>query len=203
MSCLATREQLSCQSCALHTSRINVVPGHGNRDAVIAYVGEAPGAEEDKEGRPFVGRAGQLLGRLTEEAGIDPAKIFRANVLCCRPPRNAIRECPDAIARCPELWLMQTLAGLRELRVIVALGATAGQLWFPGQRAGEVAKLATMTDRYRTNVPNPSPRSLQRRIFGVVVGSYHPAYALREGQWVADSIVASLSRALVYSGLER
>lgn len=203
MSCLATREQLSCQSCALHTSRTQVVPGHGCRDATIAYVGEAPGADEDREGKPFVGRAGQLLDRLTFGAGIDPGSVFKTNVLCCRPPRNAIRECPDAVSRCPELWLMQTLAGLQELRVIVALGATAGQLWFPGQKAGEVAKLATMTDRYRANVPNPSPYTRRPTLHGVVVGSYHPAYALREGQWVADSIVASLSRALVYSGLER
>lgn len=185
MTCLATREQLSCQSCALHTTRTNVVPGHGDVNAVIAYVGEAPGAEEDKEGKPFVGRAGQLLDRLTEEAGINPAKIFRANVLCCRPPRNAIRECPDAVSRCPDLWLAPTLEALCNLRAVVALGATAGALWFPGKRAGEIAKMA----RVGSDV--------------VVVGSYHPAYALREGQWVCDSIVASLSRALVYSGLER
>ncbi len=189
MTCLATREQLSCQSCALHTARTNVVPGHGDKDAVIAYVGEAPGAEEDKEGKPFVGRAGQLLDRLTEEAGIDPTRVFKANVLCCRPPRNAIRECPDAVSRCPELWLHPTLAALPWLRVTVVLGVTAGALWFPGKRAGEIAKLARLMsdsagDRF-------------------IIGSYHPAYALREGQWVCDSIVASLSRALVYSGLER
>lgn len=162
-----------------------MVPGHGDVNAVIAYVGEAPGADEDREGKPFVGRAGEMLDRLTVEAGIDPTRIFKANVLCCRPPRNAIRECPDAVSRCPELWLHDTLNALPDLRVIVALGATAGALWLPGKRAGELAKLAkAIGDR-------------------VIVASYHPAYALREGQWVSDSIVASLSRALVYSGLER
>lgn len=187
MTCLATREQLSCQSCDLHNSRTNVVPGHGDVNAVIAYVGEAPGQEEDKEGKPFVGRAGELLDGLTVEAGIDPAKVFRANVLCCRPPRNAIRECPNAASRCPELWLYDTLNALPNLRVVVLLGATAGQLFFPGKKAGEVAKVARLV--------------LSSKI--IYVGSYHPAYALREGSWVSESIIASLSRALVYSGLER
>jgi DNA polymerase len=166
-----------------------VVPGHGDKDATIAYVGEAPGGEEDKEGKPFVGRAGNLLDSLTFGAGIDPDRVFEANVLCCRPPRNAIRECPDAVSRCPDLWLKPTLNALPNLRVVVALGATAGALWFPGQKAGLIAKLA--------GVERIGDRDT------IVVGSYHPAYALREGQWVCDSIVASLSRALVYSGLER
>lgn len=169
-----------------------MVPGHGDKEAVIAYVGEAPGAEEDKEGKPFVGRAGGLLDSLTIEAGIDPDRVFKANVLCCRPPRNAIREQPDAVSRCPGLWLYPTLTALHQLRVIVVLGATAGQLWFPGKRAGEIAELAKVTSKM-DEVRSPL----------TIIGSYHPAYALREGQWVCDSIVASLSRALVYSGLER
>ena len=188
MTCRATVEHLTCEACSLHQFRTQVVPGHGSIDARIALVGEAPGKDEDMEGHPFVGRAGQLLDELLERAGIDQATIWRDNVVHCRPPNNAIREYPDAVSRCPDLWLKPTLAGLQNLRAVVTLGATAGQLWFSGKRAGEIAVLARA-------VCMQGPRAIR------IVGSYHPAYALREGPWVSDSIVASLSRALIYSQL--
>lgn len=160
-----------------------MVPGHGNYDATIALVAEAPGAVEDEHGLPLIGPAGRLLDKLLVRAGIEPTEVWKTNTISCRPPNNAIREYPDALVRCPSLWLYPELASLPNLRCIVAMGATAGTLWFSGLKVGELASMArTMIDGV------------------IVIGSWHPAYVLRGGgNWAADSIVNSLKRARLYS----
>lgn len=185
MTCNATPEHLACTQCSLHKTRQRVVPGHGNIEAEIALIGEAPGATEDKEGLPFVGRAGRLLDDLLVRAGIDPTSVYKDNVISCKPMGNDIKSAPDAVSRCPQLWLLPTINSLPNLRCIVVLGATAGQLYFPGKRAMELAQLA---------------RTLPSGV--VVVGSPHPAYAIREGAWVDDSIVGSLARAMMYAKIK-
>lgn len=79
---------ISCPLCRLSKSRTNAVPGEGPGDARIMLIGEAPGAEEDLTGRPFVGRAGRLLDRLLAEAGIERSEVFITSVVKCRPPGN-------------------------------------------------------------------------------------------------------------------
>ena len=183
MSCLATEDQLSCQQCSLWTTRQNVVPGHGNVLAKIAAVAEAPGQQEDIEGLPLIGPAGRRFDRHLETAGLSRNDIFCTNVLLCRPPKNSLRDYPEAIIRCPGLWLYNSLAKLPNLRVVVLLGATAGNLWFPGRKAGDISTLARRVPEGYT-----------------LVGAMHPSYALRVGAWmnhVDESIVKSLLRARI------
>jgi len=78
----------SCRKCALEETRTNAVFGEGNVDADLMFIGEAPGGDEDKQGRPFVGRAGQLLTKIIEAIGMKREDVFIANILKCRPPGN-------------------------------------------------------------------------------------------------------------------
>ncbi len=86
------KEVASCTRCPLHETRTKAVFGAGNADAELMFVGEAPGAEEDRQGLPFVGRAGQLLNQLLEEIGLSREQVFIANVLKSRPPGNRARR---------------------------------------------------------------------------------------------------------------
>lgn len=81
-------EIAGCTKCSLCEHRTKTVPGHGNEQAKLVFIGEAPGANEDKQGRPFVGRAGQLLTRALEEAGFNRSDAFITNTVKCRPPKN-------------------------------------------------------------------------------------------------------------------
>ncbi len=85
---LVTDEILSCTDCRLHKNRKNAVPGEGDPDPCIVFIGEAPGRDEDIEGRPFVGRAGKLLDQLLEEVGLSRPEVYITNVVKCRPPDN-------------------------------------------------------------------------------------------------------------------
>ncbi|MEA2449163.1 MAG: uracil-DNA glycosylase [Thermoleophilaceae bacterium] len=105
--------------CPLKAERTNIVFGMGNADADLMFVGEAPGRDEDIQGKPFVGRAGRLLDQLLEEIGIPRPDVFIANVLKCRPPGNR-DPLPDEIAEC-EPHLMRQIA-LIEPKVICTLG---------------------------------------------------------------------------------
>ena len=78
----------NCQKCELHASRTNCVFGVGNENATLMFVGEAPGEQEDLSGTPFVGRAGKLLDKYLELVGIDRSRVYIANMLKCRPPKN-------------------------------------------------------------------------------------------------------------------
>src|SRR4249920_1064386 len=112
-------EALGCTRCALAETRTQVVFGVGDPDADLMFVGEGLGAEEDKQGIPFVGRAGQLLTRLIEGIGLTREQVYIANVVKCRPPGNR-DPLPDEIESCRP-WLLGQLENIRP-RVIVTLG---------------------------------------------------------------------------------
>jgi DNA polymerase len=122
----AIREDLGdCTRCKLHTQgRTQIVFGVGNPKAEIMFVGEAPGADEDAQGVPFVGRAGQLLTRMIAAIGFARDEVYIANVLKCRPPGNRNPE-PDEIELC-EPFLFRQLASV-EPKVVIALGAFAAR----------------------------------------------------------------------------
>ena len=113
-----------CTRCKLHRSRSTIVFGEGDPHARIMFVGEGPGAEEDAQGRPFVGRAGQLLNRMIEAMGFRREEVYITNVIMCRPPNNRTPE-PDEIATC-EPFLFRKIRVIRP-DVVVALGAIAAQ----------------------------------------------------------------------------
>ena len=114
-----------CSRCKLHRQgRTQVVFGVGNPDADLMFVGEAPGADEDIQGIPFVGRAGQLLTKMIEAINLTRDQVYIANVIKCRPPGNRNPE-PDEIAQC-EPFLFQQIEAIRP-KVIVALGSFAAK----------------------------------------------------------------------------
>lgn len=119
------REAQSCTRCGLSESRIRVVFGSGNSDAELMFVGEAPGAEEDRQGLPFVGRSGQLLTTMLAEVGIQREDVFIANTLKCRPPGNR-DPLPSEIETCRP-WLDEQIR-LIEPRVVATLGNFATKL---------------------------------------------------------------------------
>jgi DNA polymerase len=114
---------LACTKCReLARTRTQVVFGVGNRQAEIMFIGEAPGADEDEQGEPFVGRAGQLLTKIIEAMGLTREEVYIANILKCRPPNNR-PPLPDEAANCLPYLLRQI--ELVRPQAIVALGATA------------------------------------------------------------------------------
>jgi len=118
-------EARDCVRCPLHQSRTTVVFGAGNADADLMFVGEAPGANEDRQGLPFVGQAGKLLDKLLAEIGLERADVFVANVLKCRPPDNRDPQ-PREIETCEDyLWRQVDLI---EPTVICTLGNFATKL---------------------------------------------------------------------------
>ncbi len=119
------KEVQGCQKCPLYETRTKAVFGAGNADADLMFVGEAPGAEEDRSGLPFVGRAGQLLNQMLEEIGLVRGDVFIANVLKSRPPGNRDPH-PDEIQAC-EPYLFEQVR-LIEPRVVCTLGNFATKL---------------------------------------------------------------------------
>jgi uracil-DNA glycosylase len=152
----------SCVACAeLAETRTTVVVGEAPAGARLALVGEAPGADEDRAGRPFVGRAGRLLDELLAEAGLDRSGVAVVNVLQCRPPGNRAPATAE-VARCRG-WLDRKLA-LADPELVVALGLTAAG-WFLGRgvRLGAVRGTVHEVDGRR------------------VLPTYHPSAAIRYG----------------------
>lgn len=113
-----------CRRCSLAVSRLNLVFGSGNASARLLFVGEAPGAEEDRQGEPFAGEAGQILTRLIEAMGLTRQEVYITNLLKCRPPANRNPH-KDEIEACAPI-LQQQVRALRP-EVIVALGTFAAQ----------------------------------------------------------------------------
>ena len=149
-----------CTRCKLHAGRTHLVFGEGNPDADVLFVGEAPGAREDEQGRPFVGPAGQLLTKIIENAmGMARDDVYIANVNKCRPPNNRNPE-PDEVAAC--LPILRRQVDLIRPKVIVAMGRVAA------------ANLLSTTD----SVTRLRGRELQAAGVPVVV-TWHPAYLLR------------------------
>ena len=118
------REAAVCARCPLSKTRTKVVFGSGNADADLMFVGEAPGGDEDIQGIPFVGRAGQLLTKMIQAIQLERDQVYIANVIKCRPPGNRNPE-PDEIAQC-EPFLFQQIEAIQP-KVIVALGSFAAK----------------------------------------------------------------------------
>ena len=113
----------SCSNCLLHGGRTNTVPGEGNADSPdIMFIGEGPGADEDAQGRPFVGKAGQLLTKMIEAMGYKREEVFIANIVKCRPPNNRA-PLPEEMEAC--LPYLRQQIGLIKPRTIIGMGATA------------------------------------------------------------------------------
>jgi uracil-DNA glycosylase family 4 len=156
----------SCIRCPLHEHRTRTVFARGAPTAELAFVGEGPGAEEDAQGLPFVGAAGQLLDRMIAAMGYGPDEIYICNVVKCRPPSNR-KPTPEEMAACaPYLHEQLALVGPRAL---VALGATAIRGLLELDDAGEfgpsITRLRGTWKLYRGRVP--------------LMPTFHPAYLLR------------------------
>lgn len=161
----------SCTKCPLHETRNSVVFGVGNTEANLMFIGEAPGADEDRQGEPFVGRAGQLLTQIIE-AGMKLKRedVYIANVLKCRPPGNRNPE-RDEVETCSPYLIRQI--EIIQPKVIVALGSFAAQMML-GTKVG-ITKLRG--EFHPCNVAGL--HVLPHRKPPVVMPTYHPAYLLR------------------------
>jgi len=172
------QDALQCVRCPLSHGRTNVVFGEGDPHAGLLIVGEGPGREEDLQGRPFVGRSGQLLDRLLlEEMGLDRAAVYIANVVKCRPPGNRDPR-PDEISACRP-WL-QAQIELIGPRVMLTLGNFSTKL------------LLETTDGIRRTRGRVYPFGAHG---AVLVPTYHPAAALRGGGEVLAEMRADFVRA--------
>jgi uracil-DNA glycosylase family 4 len=149
-----------CSRCKLHRlGRTQIVFGVGNPNADLMFVGEAPGADEDIQGEPFVGRAGQLLTKIIEAIGMKREDVYIANVLKCRPPGNRNPE-PDEVEQC-EPFLLRQIDTIKP-KVIVALGKFAAQCLL--KTSDPITRLRGREYKYRDAILMPT---------------YHPAYLLR------------------------
>lgn len=154
------REDLGdCRRCDLWRTRKNLVFGEGNPKADIMFVGEAPGADEDDQGRPFVGRAGKLLDKMIRAMGFERGDVYIANVLKSRPPENR-EPMPNEVAACGP-FLRRQIAAIRP-KVIVALGLPACRFL-----TGRIESMSAMRGRIFIYEGIP------------LVPTYHPAYLLR------------------------
>ncbi len=122
----------NCLDCPLGKTRMKFVFGSGNPEAILMFVGEAPGADEDRQGEPFVGAAGQLLTKMIQAMGLSRDRVFIANILKCRPPANRTPQ-PDEIAACIHMLLEQIR--IVQPRFICALGATAAHALLNSQES--------------------------------------------------------------------
>ncbi len=151
----------ACTACELHRERTQTVFGVGDRQASVLVIGEAPGAEEDRRGEPFVGRAGQLLNAMLAAVGLARESVYIANILKCRPPRNRDPQA-DEVASC-SAFLARQIA-LVQPRVILAVGRIAAQ---------NLLACDTPIGRLRGQLHHFGERRIP------VMVTYHPAYLLR------------------------
>lgn len=153
----------TCADCPLAETRTNFVFGVGPHDAKAMVIGEAPGADEDAQGEPFVGRAGQLLNKILESIQFTRGEVFIANILKCRPPNNR-RPLPSEVEHCePYLWKQIELI---KPKIILCLGLTAAQTLL--KTTSSLGVLRESTQEYR-GIP--------------LVVTYHPAALLRNPNW--------------------
>jgi len=148
-----------CTGCSLGKSKTNFVLGEGSLTPEIMFIGEAPGADEDKEGRPFIGAAGQLLTKMLEKLGLPKEKIYLANILKCRPPNNR-KPTEEEITAC--IQYLEAQIELLKPKVIVTLGGTAVNSLF--NESFKITKQRGIWMEYK-GIP--------------VMPTYHPAYLLR------------------------
>ena len=156
----AVRTELGdCRRCPLGDRRQHLVFGEGNPSAELVFVGEAPGADEDAQGRPFVGRAGQLLTKIIAAMGLKREEVYICNILKCRPPGNR-NPLPDEIAAC-EPFLIRQLGAIRP-RVICAMGSIAAHALLKSE-----SPISVLRGRFHSYQGIP------------LMPTYHPAYLLR------------------------
>ena len=151
-------EVKKCSLCPLAYERKNAVAGEGSASARLVLIGEAPGVEEDKQGRPFVGRAGKLLDQALKEAGLNRSKLFITNVVKCRPPKNR-RPTKGEMKVCTSRYLVRQLELLRP-QIVCLLGSTAAESLLG-----------------RSNIASMRGKSIQTRYLTYFV-TYHPAAVL-------------------------
>lgn len=158
-------EVRQCRKCGLGSTRTNAVPGEGNPDARIMFVGEAPGADEDAQGHPFVGRAGQMLDKIMAACGLKRSDVFIGNILKCRPPGNRDPQAEEIISCLPYL---QRQIEIIEPEVIVALGAHAAKTLLNTTKS--IGELRGRFQEYIAGIARPPVK---------LMATYHPAYLLR------------------------
>lgn len=150
-----------CSRCPLASGRKNIVFGEGNPNASLVLVGEGPGQEEDRTGRPFVGEAGQLLDKILKAMGLDRTQVYICNVVKCRPPKNRVPN-EDEMAVCGR-FLNEQLAIIRP-KHILALGSTATKFLLNTDKS-----IGRMRGRFFVHASTGAK----------VMPTYHPAYLLR------------------------
>ena len=183
-------EVRACTRCRLSAGRTRAVPGEGNPDTEVMFVGEGPGFNEDREGRPFVGRAGALLVRLLASIGWRREDVFITNVVKCRPPDNR-DPLPDEIAACAP-YLQRQLAAL-DPALVVTLGRYSMGAFMPGARIGQAHGTTRPVDP-ATGAPD-----------AMAFAMYHPAAALRTPDIERTSFadIASVPAALLAARARR
>jgi DNA polymerase len=179
---LKIREDLGeCTRCKLHSTRHNIVFGDGNPKAELVFVGEGPGADEDAQGLPFVGRAGKLLTQMIEAMGLQRKDVYICNVVKCRPPENRQPE-EDEVSTCSPFLLRQIDAIAP--KVIVCLGAVA-------------AKTLLQTNRGISHFRGEWLEFRGRKL----LATYHPAYLLRNPP-AKSEVWKDLQKVMAVLGLE-
>ena len=157
-------EVRDCTRCRLHETRTRAVPGEGHPDTEVMFVGEGPGFNEDREGRPFVGRAGGLLVSLLGHIGWTRDDVFITNIVKCRPPGNRDPE-PDEVAACAPY--LQRQLDVLDPAVVVTLGRHSMARFMPGVRISQA--------HGTTRAAEPATGARDATVFAM----YHPAAALR------------------------
>ncbi len=152
-----------CQKCKLCEGRTNTVPGEGSATARLVVIGEGPGRTEDETGRPFVGRAGELLTKILEAIQLPREQVFICNIVKCRPPENRLPQYDEIAACLPFLYRQIELV---KPKVILAMGGTAAQSLLNTKQS--LGSLRNQIHRFR-GIP--------------VVVTYHPAALLRNPHW--------------------
>ncbi|MCK5590111.1 MAG: uracil-DNA glycosylase [Dehalococcoidales bacterium] len=150
----------SCQDCELAKQRTKVVPGEGPEDADLLFIGEAPGWNEDQQGRPFVGAAGEFLDQLLASIGLSREQVYIANVIKCRPPQN--RDPLPAEIRACSKWLDRQVEIIQP-KIIVTLGRYSLDKYFPGEGISKI---------------HGKPQKCDNVVYYPM---YHPAAALHQG----------------------
>lgn len=158
-------EVRQCHKCGLGSLRNNAVPGEGNPRARILFVGEGPGADEDAQGRPFVGRAGKLLDKIITACGLKRSEVFIANIIKCRPPENRDPRADEIISCFPYL---QRQIEIIKPDIIVALGAPAARTLLNTNKS--IGQLRGQFHEYYAGLGSPPIK---------VMPTYHTAYLLR------------------------
>jgi len=154
------QEIAACRDCELVRHRTRVVPGEGPADAELLFIGEAPGWNEDQQGRPFVGAAGGFLDQLLASIGLKREQVYIANVIKCRPPQNR-DPLPDEIQSCRK-WLDRQVEIIQP-RIIITLGRYSMARYFPGESISKI---------------HGKPRKENNVVYYPM---YHPAAALHQG----------------------